>query len=108
MFYFIQPVISTNGLLTTIAYKIGKHSDPIYALEGFVAIAENTTEWLKHNMWIMDVYKNMKGTDNNAEETNGIHFVPAFAELYSPYWTTEADGLVALLQYKYLIDFFVK
>lgn len=30
---------SQNGLLTTVAYKLGSNAPPIYALEGSVAIA---------------------------------------------------------------------
>ena len=30
-----EPVFSDNGLLTTVAYKIGD-TDPVYALEGSV------------------------------------------------------------------------
>ncbi|XP_060856831.1 glycerol kinase-like [Metopolophium dirhodum] len=83
-----KPVISTHGLLTTVAYKIGKHSDPIYALEGSVTVAEYTTEWLKDNLWIMDIYKSTEAV----QETNNIHFVPAFSELYAPFWKTGTDG----------------
>jgi len=85
-------VISTHGLLTTIAYKIGKHSDPIYALEGSVALSTYTNEWLKNNLWIMDIYKSI----NAVEDTNNINFVPDFSELYAPFWKTGTDGLVAL------------
>ncbi|KAL4083062.1 hypothetical protein QTP88_028394 [Uroleucon formosanum] len=89
-----KPVISTQGLLTTVAYKIGKHSDPIYALEGSVLIAEYTFEWLKDNLWIMDIYKSIEAVEN----TNNIHFIPTFSELYAPFWKTYTDGLVALKQ----------
>lgn len=29
----IKPVFSSNGLLTTVAYQLGSHSEPVYALE---------------------------------------------------------------------------
>lgn len=32
-------VHSQNGLLTTVAYKLGPDAPPVYALEGSVAIA---------------------------------------------------------------------
>jgi glycerol kinase len=34
-----KPVISTHGLLATIAYDFGRHRKPVYALEGSVAVA---------------------------------------------------------------------
>jgi len=33
---------------------------------------------------------------DSVEDTNGIHFVPAFSGLYAPYWKSDARGLVAL------------
>jgi len=90
-------VISSHGLLTTIAYKIGKHSDPIYALEGSVTVSDYTTEWLKGNLWVMDIQKSQKAGTNSEEDSNKIHFVPAFSELYAPYWNTDANGLVPVI-----------
>lgn len=89
-------MISTHGLLTTVAYKMGKHTDPIYALEGSVAVAGSATKWLKDNLCIVDSYKNMEVMADSVEDTNGIHFVPAFSGLYAPYWKSDARGLVAL------------
>ena len=34
-----KPVISTHGLLATIAYDFGRHRKPVYALEGSIAVA---------------------------------------------------------------------
>lgn len=34
-----ESVLSTHGLLTTVAYKLGANSETVYALEGSVAIA---------------------------------------------------------------------
>lgn len=34
-----EPIVSTNGLLTTVAYQFGPNAKTIYALEGSVAIA---------------------------------------------------------------------
>lgn len=34
-----ENVLSTHGLLTTVAYQFGSDAPPIYALEGSVAIA---------------------------------------------------------------------
>lgn len=39
------PVTSQHGLLTTVAYQLGKESPPIYALEGSVAIAGAAIRW---------------------------------------------------------------
>jgi glycerol kinase len=89
-----KPVISTHGLLTTVAYKMGKHTDPIYALEGSVAVAGSATKWLKDNLCIVDSYKSMEVMAGSVEDTNGIHFVPAFSGLYAPYWKSDARGTI--------------
>jgi len=34
-----RPVISTHGLLATVAYDFGRHRKPVYALEGSIAVA---------------------------------------------------------------------
>lgn len=86
------PVDSTHGLLTTVAYQLGKDKPPIYALEGSVAIAGAAINWLKDNM---ELIKDAKETEKIAEsvENNGdVYFVPAFSGLYAPYWNQEARG----------------
>lgn len=67
-------VFSKNGLLTTIAYRLD--SRPIFALEGPIASAGNTIEWVKKCL-------NVKETEClalNAEERlkNEVYLVPAF------------------------------
>lgn len=45
--------MSSHGLLTTVAYKLGKDVPPIYALEGSVAIA-GIFEIISHHVFIID------------------------------------------------------
>jgi len=87
-------VISDHGLLTTVAYKMGKHSDTIYALEGSVAVGGSAAKWLIENLRIADTYNSITNTVNTVQDTNGVHFVPAFSGLYAPYWKSDARGLV--------------
>lgn len=93
-------MISSHGLITTVAYKIGE-SDPIYALEGSVTISDVTTEWLKDNLWIMDIFKHEN--ENNSTWTelvanlNKIHMVPDLPEVYAQFWKTDANGLVPVI-----------
>lgn len=37
--YEFQLIQSTHGLLTTVAYRLGRHAPVIYALEGSIAVA---------------------------------------------------------------------
>ena len=45
---------SHNGLLSTIAFKLGPNEPPIYALEGSVAMAGGIVSWLKNQMNILE------------------------------------------------------
>lgn len=86
-------VISSHGLVTTVAYKFGKQP-AVYALEGSVAVAGAAIKWLKNNMkFIQDVHE----TESLAKEvfnTGDVYFVPAFKGLYAPYWRKEARGII--------------
>lgn len=77
-----------------MAYKLGKHADPIYALEGSVAVAGYAAKWLVENMHMVDNYNSLSKQADSVENTNGIHFVPAFSGLYAPYWKSDARGSV--------------
>lgn len=90
----LQAVISNYGLLTTVAYQMGKNSDPIYALEGSVAVAGSAAKWMKDNLCIVDNYNDMMAKAEEVENSNGINFVPAFSGLYAPHWKSDARGLV--------------
>uniref|UniRef100_A0A8C8Z6Z0 glycerol kinase n=1 Tax=Prolemur simus TaxID=1328070 RepID=A0A8C8Z6Z0_PROSS len=46
-------VFSEHGLLTTVAYKLGRDKPVFYALEGSVAIAGAVTRWLRDNLGII-------------------------------------------------------
>ncbi|KAL4609091.1 glycerol kinase isoform X4 [Arapaima gigas] len=50
---YFQPVMSDHGLLTTVAYKLGRDKPAYYALEGSVAIAGAVVQWLKDNLGIV-------------------------------------------------------
>ncbi|MBD4599442.1 glycerol kinase, partial [Xanthomonas citri pv. citri] len=44
-----EPVHSDNGLLTTVAYRIGDQK-PVYALEGSIAVTGSLIQWLRDNL----------------------------------------------------------
>ncbi|XP_025415736.1 glycerol kinase isoform X2 [Sipha flava] len=90
-----KPVISEHGLLTTVAFKMGAHTDPIYALEGSVAVAGFAAKWLMENLEVVDSYQDLTMKADTVENTNGVHFVPAFSGLYAPYWRSDARGTIS-------------
>lgn len=46
-------MFSTHGLVTTIAYKLGKNTPAVYALEGSVAVGGSALKWLQNNLKIL-------------------------------------------------------
>ncbi|KAL4718506.1 hypothetical protein ACJJTC_018563, partial [Scirpophaga incertulas] len=89
-------VHSESGLLTTVAYKLGPQAPPVYALEGSVAIAGDTLQWLQEGLEIIDDVKDSEvlATEVDDDEEGSICLVPAFNGLYSPYWRKDARGVI--------------
>ena len=85
---------SAHGLITTIAYQMGPKTQPVYALEGSVAIAGAALNWLRDNLNILPKFSEAQEIAENAVEVDGadIYFVPAFSGLYAPYWQQDARG----------------
>lgn len=81
---------SAHGLLTTVAYQLGEHASPVYALEGSIAIAGTLIHWLKDNLEILDNIKDYENIVEQISADNRVVFVPAFAGLYAPYWRKDA------------------
>ena len=86
-------ILSENGLLTTIGYKIGDQS-PIYALEGSIAIAGALVQWLRDNLGIINNAPEVEDLAISVEDNGGIYFVPAFSGLFAPYWRSDARGAI--------------
>ena len=87
-------VDSTNGLLTTVAYQLSVDHQPIYALEGSVAIAGAALGWLKDNMGLLKSARESEEVARTVETNGDVYFVPAFSGLYAPYWEQEARGVI--------------
>ncbi|XP_068185257.1 glycerol kinase 3-like isoform X2 [Antennarius striatus] len=88
------PVISDHGLLTTVAYQMGRAEPACYALEGSVAIAGAVVRWLRDNMGIIQTSAEIETLAAAAGSSYGCYFVPAFSGLYAPYWEPSARGII--------------
>ncbi|RYY54909.1 MAG: glycerol kinase [Chitinophagaceae bacterium] len=87
-----KPVVSTNNLLTTIAWKInGKTS---YALEGSVFIGGAVVQWLRDGLKIIQKSSDVERLCRRAEDNGGVYMVPAFTGLGAPYWNQHARGII--------------
>ncbi|MDO5628088.1 MAG: glycerol kinase GlpK [Mobilicoccus sp.] len=94
-----EPVTSENGLLTTVAYKIGD-ADAVYALEGSIAVTGSLVQWLRDNLGLIENAADIEKLAESVEDNGGAYFVPAFSGLFAPHWRSDARGaLVGLTRY---------
>ncbi|NXL57337.1 GLPK kinase, partial [Chordeiles acutipennis] len=89
-----KSVFSEHGLLTTIAYKLGRDKPVCYALEGSVAIAGAVVRWLRDNLGIVKTSQEVEKLAAEVGTSYGCYFVPAFSGLYAPYWEPSARGII--------------
>lgn len=86
-----KPVISENGLLTTIAWGI--NGEIIYALEGSIFIAGAAIQWLRDELKLIEDVEDSGYYASKVDDTGGVYLVPAFTGLGAPYWDPEARGM---------------
>jgi glycerol kinase len=86
-------VESAAGLVTTVAYRLGKQA-PIYALEGSIAVTGSLVHWLRDNLGIIETSADIETLARTVENNGGVYFVPAFSGLYAPYWKDSARGVI--------------
>jgi glycerol kinase len=88
-----QVVPSSNGLLTTVAYRLGGQR-PAYALEGSIAVAGGLVRWLRDNLGLISSSDEIEALAGSVDDNGGVYFVPAFSGLFAPYWRSEARGVI--------------
>jgi glycerol kinase len=86
-------VPSSAGLLTTVAYQLGR-TPPVYALEGSIAVAGALVQWLRDNLGLIAQSSDIEALARTVPDNGGIYFVPAFAGLFAPYWKSDARGVI--------------
>ena len=87
-----RPVASTKGLVTTIAWSIGRQIT--YALEGSIFVAGAAVQWLRDELGILLKASDSEAMARQVEDTNGCYVVPAFTGLGAPYWDAYARGTI--------------
>ena len=86
-----QPV---EGLLTTVAWVRGEGAAPTYALEGSIFATGATVQWLRDGLGLIDESADIGPLAASCTDTEGVHLVPAFTGLGSPWWDPYARGTV--------------
>jgi len=85
-------VHSKNGLLSTIAWRIGDQT--VYALEGSAFIAGAAVQWLRDGLGLISSSEEVESLAKQVDSTGDVVFVPALAGLGAPHWDPGARGLI--------------
>ncbi|KAF5104488.1 hypothetical protein DV451_000559 [Geotrichum candidum] len=89
-----EPIISKNGLLTTIGFKFGKEGKPFYALEGSISVAGSAIKWLRDNIGLIASSEEIGELAAKVDDNAGVVFVTALSGLFAPYWRDDARGTI--------------
>jgi glycerol kinase len=81
-----------TGILATAA--CGARGEPVYALEGSVFIAGAAIQWLRDGLGLIARAAESEALARSVADCGGVHFVPAFVGLGTPYWEPEARGTI--------------
>lgn len=87
-----EPVISENGLLTTVGWQIG--NQVTYCLEGSIFIAGAVVQWLRDGLGIIKSSSEVEQLAATVKDNGGVYLVPAFVGLGTPYWDSSARGTI--------------
>jgi glycerol kinase len=88
-----RPAVSSNRLLTTLAYRLG--GETAYALEGSIFIAGAAVQWLRDRLRAVNAAAETQALAEAADPRQRVYFVPAFAGLGAPYWEAGARGALS-------------
>ncbi len=87
-----KPYMTTNGLITTIAWGIG--DKVTYALEGSVFTCGAAIQWLRDGLKIIESAQDSEYYASKVKDSGGVLIVPAFQGLGAPWWDPYARGVI--------------
>lgn len=87
-----NPIISSHGLLSTVAWRIdGKVN---YALEGSIFVSGSLIQWLRDGLKLFSSASQTEELATSVDSCNGVIVVPAFTGLGAPYWNENCRGAI--------------
>ncbi|MFY0405678.1 glycerol kinase GlpK [Solicola sp. PLA-1-18] len=84
---------STPSLLTTVGYVLGD-DDPVYAVEGSIAMAGSLVQWFRDSLGMIRTAPQIETLARSVDDNGGCYIVPAFSGLYAPRWEQDARGVI--------------
>ena len=83
---------SKNGLVSTIAWRIGGKTT--YALEGSVFVGGAAIQWLRDEMKLITRASETEQIAQSLRDNGGVYLVPTFTGLGAPYWDMYSRGII--------------
>ena len=80
-------------MLTTVAYQRAG-GDPVYALEGSVAVGGSLIQWLRDQLGVLRTAAESEKLASEVDDSAGVVIVPAFSGLFAPRWRADARGVI--------------
>ena len=88
-----KPMLSSHGMLTTIALQRGGVRS--YAIEGSIFSAGTGVQWLRDGLGLIQHASEMDGLAAEADPAQHVYLVPAFTGLGAPHWNSHARATLS-------------
>lgn len=83
-----------DGLLATVAWDLGAFGPATYALEGSAFVAGAAIQWLRDELHVIADASDLEPLARQVDDAAGVQVVPAFTGLGSPFWRSDARGVI--------------
>jgi len=87
-----EPPPAAEGLLSTIAWRIGERTT--YALEAAIFVTGAGVQWLRDGLGLIEEAAETESLAASLRANDGVYFVPALTGLGSPHWDPYARGTI--------------
>jgi glycerol kinase len=87
-----EPPVAPPGLLTTVAWGIGRRT--VYALEAAIFVTGAGVQWLRDGLGVIREAAETEALAASLECNDDVYFVPALTGLGSPHWDPYARGTI--------------
>jgi glycerol kinase len=87
-----KPVLSNNGMLTTICWSTENRVD--YALEGAIVACGSTIEWVKNQLGFFKEVSETEAMALSVNDNAGVYLIPAFSGLGAPHWQMDRKASI--------------
>jgi glycerol kinase len=87
-----QAPVSSDGLLSTVAWRLGEQTS--YALEGSAFVTGAAVQWLRDGLGLISDASETDQLARTVADNGGVYLVPAFVGLGAPHWDMYARGML--------------